>query len=89
MDEDKNQCYDQLGNQDPFYVKLMSKIQDPLEKGRQGIGVCIDSSKIPIQSSRDFNFQKSTYYGPKNENHITMTNITSFDGSIVHFGQVN
>ena len=88
-DEEKDQCFEQIANQDPFYKKLLKKFKDPLEKGREGVGLCIDSTKIPIQSSRDFHWQKSTYYGPKNENFITMTNITSFDGSIVHFGQVS
>ena len=73
-----------MANLDQHYKSLASLVKDP-RKGsdRTAVPLCIDSTKISIQYSNDYEFQKSTFSRKLNGHFLTMTNVSLPDGTII------
>ena len=71
-------------NLDPHYKNLSNLVKDPREdSNRIAFPICLDSTKIRIQYSNDYEFQKATFSRKLNDHFVTMTNASLPDGTIV------
>ena len=76
-----------LNREDPHYRRLINLVLDPREppdgkERRIPIPVALDSSKVRVQKSNDYAFQKSTFYTKLGKNFITFMNATAPDGTV-------
>ena len=76
-----------LNKEDPHYRNLINLVLDPREppEGKERhipIPVALDSTKVRVQKSNDYAFQKSTFYTKLGKNFITFMNATAPDGTI-------
>ena len=73
-----------MANLNPHYKRLVNLVKDPREGStRTAVPLCLDSTKIRIPYSNDYEFQKATYSRKLNDHFVTMTNVTLPDGTIV------
>ena len=71
-------------NLDPHYKNLANLVNDPRENStRTAFPICLDSTKISIQYSNDYEFQKATFSRKLNDHFLTMTNASLPDGTII------
>ena len=74
-----------LNKEDPHYRNLINLVLDPREppEGKERhipIPVALDSTKVRVQKSNDYAFQKSTFYTKLGKNFITFMNASAPDG---------
>jgi hypothetical protein len=73
-----------MENLDPHYKRLTAIVKDPREESyRTAFPICLDSTKIRIPYSNDYEFQKSTFSRKLNGHFVTMTNVSLPDGTII------
>ena len=71
-------------NLDPHYKNLADLVKDPREgSDRIAFPICLDSTKVSIQYSNDYEFQKATFFRKLNDHFVTMTNASLPDGTII------
>ena len=77
--------------QSPQQTLFLDSFKDPRpNSNRRAFGIQIDSCKKSIQSSNDFEFQKSTYFSPYGKgNYVSCTNFCSFDGTCILHSEPN
>ena len=74
-----------MSKEDQHYKDLLALVGDPRggKNPRLPFPLCIDSTKIGVQKSSDYEYQKQTYFIKKGQNYITMTNVSLPDGTIL------
>ena len=74
-----------MSKEDQHYKDLLALVGDPQggKNPRLPFPLCIDSTKIGVQKSSDYEYQKQTYFIKKGQNYITMTNVSLPDGTIL------
>ena len=82
-DERKNHVFQRMiDDMDPIYKLIAGRMKDPQNRSRKCYIILIDSTKIGVQKSSDFEFQKGTFYGKDQKHCISCTNITTTSGKI-------
>ena len=76
-----------LNREDPHYRALINLVLDPREppegkERRIPIPIALDSTKVGVQKSNDYAFQKSTFYIKLGKNFITFMNASAADGTV-------
>ena len=59
-----------VDNMSPLHAQLARRMQDPRHESRQCVFLAIDSTKVKVMKSTDFNFQQSTYHSPLGSHHV-------------------
>ncbi len=68
-DAEKDALYEAWQAKSPLLDEVIKTFRDPLDTGRQGVVVAIDSIKIRIEKSGDFLYQKTTYFSKLSGNY--------------------
>lgn len=70
--------------ENPFHKELLSYFADPKGANRIAVGISLDSKKVSIENSQDFECQKDCYYSKKGGHFVTFTSFVDTSGYIVY-----
>ena len=81
---DKNAVYASMkGRESPIHRELLSYFSDSEGGSRLPVGVSLDSKKVRVQNSMDYECQKDAYYPKKGGHCVTFSTLVDTTGYVV------